>query len=533
MIERGGLSQTAYLEIRLRFLDRFVFPPVMNVASENAKHRPDLRDYSHGVLAPIMQCISLTLSERLQLMDLSSLHADLNISFDLTWGSDGSGEHSNPHQLTKTHYSTKQVMLCCFSLKMVKVTDKNGQIVVWNSSTEGANKPQFVRPLAVFPAKEEDQMLKEFIPIVEGEIKEVKEKGVKVKFEGDYEKTAECSCATMSMIDGKMIVRLLQVGGAYCTMCTKSLLDCHNPDVIKLGIPIDRSVESVTDLAISLSDPDTGDIKTRRRDYKVRQGVTSVPITTSDITKNIPVCHSKIRVTTWCVELLYRQLSHKKWYAPERPVIYTNEEKSAYLIAQSYVNDELYTKLALNMGNPGDMIAGNAFKTFASDKARLVICNMLEGEESEAMREIHLGLCAIVKILNSQKRLVNVISLRELSVEVYLKIVETFPWAVISQSVHRILAHGADRIEMNGCCGLGDIGEEGSEALNKYVRKADSSGSRQDSSLHRFTDIYNHLWDRSRPKIVAMERNIIRRKLKVIVSTEIECLVNSLFLEEN
>ena len=501
MIELGGLSQSAYQEFRLRFIDRFVFPTVNHVAAENQLHRPVLKEYHHGVLGPIMQCLSLTLSERIQYLDLSNLGPDVNISFELNWGPDGSGEHSNPHQISKVHFTTKQVVLCCFSIKEVKVSDQSGNEVKWRSSDSGANKPQNVRPLAVFPAKEEDSLLKEFIPMVESEIEEVKENGVLVKCGGSEEIVANCTCASLSMVDGKMITRLLQLGGAYCTMCTKSLVECHNPDIIKAGLSIDRNVESITDLALSLSDPDTGEVRTRKRDYKVRQGVTAIPITSSDVTKNIPVCHSKIRTTQWFVELLYRLVSHKKWYAPERPVTYSEDEKTDYLIAQGYVNDELYSKLGINMGNPGDMIGGNAFKAFSSDSARKVICSIVDDNVKEAISEIHLGLCAVVKVLNSQKRKVNVQALRELSTSVLLCIVENFPWVVISQSVHRILSHGAERIEMNGGFGLGDMSEEGSEALNKFVRKADYSGSRADSTLHRFTDIFNHLWDRSRPVI--------------------------------
>ena len=40
------------------------------------------------------------------------------------------------------------------------------------------------------------------------------------------------------------------------------------------------------------------------------------------------------------------------------------------------------------------------------------------------------------------------------------------------------------------------------------------------------------MWDHSRPTIVEMERKVRRKKEKVIVSTEIEALVESLFLEE-
>ena len=60
-----------------------------------------------------------------------------------------------------------------------------------------------------------------------------------------------------------------------------------------------------------------------------------------------------------------------------------------------------------------------------------------------------------------------------------------------------------------------------------------SRGARKDSTLNNFTDTYNHLWDRSRPVIVEMERKIKRRPAKVVVSTEIESMVENMFLEED
>ena len=60
-----------------------------------------------------------------------------------------------------------------------------------------------------------------------------------------------------------------------------------------------------------------------------------------------------------------------------------------------------------------------------------------------------------------------------------------------------------------------------------------SRGARKDSTLNNFTDTYNHLWDRSRPVIVEMERKIKRRPAKVMVGTEIESMVDSMFLEED
>ena len=138
----------------------------------------------------------------------------------------------------------------------------------------------------------------------------------------------------------------------------------------------------------------------------------------------------------------------------------------------------------------------------------------------------------MVKVINSQKRRVNTVELREISQSVLLKIVESFPWAVISPSVHRILSHGWERIQLNDGFGLGNISEEGLEALNKWIRRLRVSGSRTVSTVLNFTDTFNHLWDRSRPVIVDMERQIKRKNPKVIVGTEIDNLVLSLFLDD-
>ena len=70
------------------------------------------------------------------------------------------------------------------------------------------------------------------------------------------------------------------------------------------------------------------------------------------------------------------------------------------------------------------------------------------------------------------------------------------------------------------------------EALNKWIRRLRVSGSRTVSTVLNFSDTFNHLWDRSRPIIVDMERHIKRKNTKVIVGTEIESLVLSLFLED-
>ena len=134
-------------------------------------------------------------------------------------------------------------------------------------------------------------MLEDFIPQVEDEIKVIQLEGLEVKI-GDTARKASCQRVNLSMADGKMVTTLLCLGGAYCTMCVKRQEDCQKTTVIEAGFLIDRSIESISDLAESLSDPFTGDITKKKGDYQVRQGICGQPITQTDITKNIPVCHT-------------------------------------------------------------------------------------------------------------------------------------------------------------------------------------------------------------------------------------------------
>ena len=213
-------------------------------------------------------------------------------------------------------------------------------------------------------------------------------------------------------------------------------------------------------------------------------------------------------------------------------VVYTKEDNELYKAAREKVKEEMKSKLAVNIGNPGDMITGASFQKFSSDFGRTVLCSMFKEEDQEDFSEILLGICTLVKVMNSQKRRVNVDKVRRLGQQVYLRVVKRFPWAAISPSVHRILAHSWEVIQLNDCYGLGGLSEEGLEALNKHIRSIRSTGARKDSTIHNFTDVYNHLWDRSRPTIVEMERKIQRRPVKLVIATEIESMVASMFKEE-
>ena len=170
---------------------------------------------------------------------------------------------------------------------------------------------------------------------------------------------------------------------------------------------IDRDLESIRDLALSLTDEDTGEVVRRKGDYGVRQGVCGVPLTDADLTKSIPVCHSKIRTFEWTTDLVVRNQSHKKWWTATNQVKYTAEEKEKYKIKREEIKEEIYKNLAINIGNPGDMVTGKAFVKFSSDTSRAFYISLVEEDIREDFNVILLGLSAAVKVINSQKRKVN------------------------------------------------------------------------------------------------------------------------------
>ena len=160
------------------------------------------------------------------------------------------------------------------------------------------------------------------------------------------------------------------------------------------------------------------------------------------------------------------------------------------------------------------------------------MADLFEPEDQEGFQKVHLGLCTLILVLNSQKRKINVEALRQLGIETLLEVSKTFPWAIVSQTVHRICAHGWEKVAWNGDLGLGSNSEEGLESLNKFIRQIRSRRSRTNSTENNFRDTFNHLWRKSSPKIVALEREKGCRKKPLLVQQELEAFIEKYFLED-
>ena len=81
--------------------------------------RPEVVPFKNGVKSELKQLLSRTLTELLSTIDLTGVSIDSLYKFEYTYGLDGSGEHMNPNQLSKCHFSSSNVMSVGFTIKIL------------------------------------------------------------------------------------------------------------------------------------------------------------------------------------------------------------------------------------------------------------------------------------------------------------------------------------------------------------------------------------------------------------------------------
>ena len=98
---------------------------------------------------------------------------------------------------------------------------------------------------------------------------------------------------------------------------------------------------------------------------------------------------------------------------------------------------------------------GVARKAFSND-SNLIQCviSLVEIEFSGILSKLHTQLSAILRIINSDRR-INTEEFGSLCKDTYLLILDSFPWANITPSLHKLLAHSEEILrEMNSGYGL-------------------------------------------------------------------------------
>ena len=90
-------------------------------------------------------------------------------------------------------------------------------------------------------------------------------------------------------------------------------------------------------------------------------------------------------------------------------------------------------------------------------------------EDAPKIEDLILRISVVIGVISSTRR-IKTEEFQEYCTEVYLLLLETFPWVSISPTCHAVLAHSAEVIALNGGYGLGLCSEQPSEAVHKLIR---------------------------------------------------------------
>ena len=585
LIERSCLTEDNFTEIRLRFLGRLNFPPAYKMLVFKKDQRLPLDPIRHGWRASLATVLRLTIRDWLILYERQGKEVPKRVYYSFNVGMDGMGQCKDYDQRSKRDYSTKNNFSVVNTL--LDVHDADSKVVVYTSDTVGMNSPKNTRPVMQFPAQESDDVTDEVMEHLNPELLELEgnlEKGIpklvmEVNLPSGKMVLAEVSPggAHLKGTDGKMEYSLGGMAGGICTCCDVTEAELTDLVVIARGFLINKDIGEAHRIFEELQlRPGSKKVKKRTGDIRTRKGLTHKPKTHMEVNVHCPVLHLKINLVAFIIrELIPRQNSHQKHFfrghsrkSKTKKVIvpdqvdavvqsliigdsedanegaagtmedeagceFSDEEKLACKEAELEVRRKVQEEFAVTL-DASSLPKGKWLDILSPDFAAEKLAGMIHDEtKREGFKEFYMRVCATARVLNSQHHRVDVMALRDLGIEAMLAFQRTFPWAHLSPTIHKALAHGWELIEKNGGKGLGSFSECGLEALNKWIKWYREHGSRQCSTEMSYKDVFHRLWQYSSPLLSVFDRKRKSRTKKVIVPDQVDSVVQSLFIGDS
>lgn len=113
------------------------------------------------------------------------------------------------------------------------------------------------------------------------------------------------------------------------------------------------------------------------------------------------------------------------------------------------------------------------------------------------------GFHTILQILTCGTKPKSIGKVRTYAIDIYQQCIQLYDWYPMPPSVHKILMHGADIMNIFRLP-LGWYSEEALECNNKYFRKARSDHSRMCNRIRTNEDIFKHLLASSDPYLARL-----------------------------
>ncbi len=503
--EKCQIGRNIYTDLRLALRDHVTFPAHQHLSKLEVEIQPKLESFENGWKVNLKEAITLTLQRTFQNLEdtLTARKAnEFGLVCKFVGGCDGSGSHAIYNSATSLAegVDTSHMLVGGFALTEIRLNGQEGTSIYKDNNCSSSDAE---RPWLLIPGRETKEIFKKVMETFDqdissttNEVIEIESIPCQIKFE-------------LSQLDGKAITTATGLGGAYCTFCKVSEAEGKSLERIRAGFGCERNIEELHDLFLSLTDNgNMEEVPTNTGDYSTRTGLTQKPQTHQDITKNIPVTHAYIRALSHFEKLVYHINANVRVMGRGQRI--GKEAKEQLKEAKAKFQEEaargpLHMRLDQpdSHGAGGSTDTGQTARQFFSQKKRSDFIALLNGteKEKEDMKKLHENYSVILRVMSSKEKEIDTESFEEFCLETYFHQVESFPWATVPQSLHRILAHCAERIRMNDGFGLGSLSEEGLEATHKLVRRFRAILSRKTCLQDNLQDVFKHLWIRSDPVI--------------------------------
>ena len=227
------------------------------------------------------------------------------------------------------------------------------------------------------------------------------------------------------------------------------------------------------------------------------------------------------------------QTGHTHRWAPS-----SQKVTDAWKLITSLIDEKLNISIDQPSAQGGTSTTGNivrqCFRRGDDDKEDFLywILTFVPSEAKTHVATIYNNLGAILRVLNSSRK-IDTRLLETVCKETYEIIIEHFPWANISPTVHKVIAHTPQVInEYNDGFGLENL-SFCIEASNRLIRLYRERFSRKFCFEDEFSDIFIRLLSQSDPILGSFRKGGDKRQLVEASVSHQEQLVNTLMLDED
>ncbi|KAI6648100.1 hypothetical protein LOD99_11909 [Oopsacas minuta] len=467
---------------------------------------------SIGTCVSYHSILSLTIQRLLSTLDpVPDSHYPLKIK--ISDGLDGSGCHQTYNQQSNNSaLSTKTFIL--FGFKVISITDTLGNDVFYNSSP---NSPFCFRPVALIALKEDYSSVKLIMnTIVNPQTDHIIQDGLSLI--GGHAQVE----IVRSLFDTKMAGLLDGAGGASCHLCTATDSQIKSLEWAHSGFPINRLISDARQLFEEVDEEDYLKLPSNQR-----VGITHQPTSNIDIIAASPL-HAYLCVFRWFMLLIYHlDAGHKVWAPSNSKVNFSMKRVRAIL------QERCNFSVDIPSSQGGTSTTGNIARDCFLNKRDFLTwaTSSINPSDKISLEKIQTNLSVLLRLLNSGD-LINCDKMQELCKETYEFILIEYPWASITPSLHKLLAHSFQLIgAYNNGKGLQNLSEECLESCNKFVRRYRENLARKTSFTDNVRDILVRLLCCSDP-ILVQNRLMHAKKKRDVANSLQEILYNSILSDD-